>query len=202
MPERRDDQATLAGSLGEAAAPCGIARRSLNRTRPDAPARPPARSRRTLFQKYFLALSVAMVVPLVANGAAEAWFGYRDQRARLDDLLRAEVRGAAARIQGFMDGIRDQLGWTVQLPWSEETAKGQQLTALRLLRQVPAIVDLARVDGEGRERLYLSRLDPNRIGSGIERSGDPAVSGARSAGAWYGPVTYRNRRGEITALKS
>ncbi|MEF2162545.1 cache domain-containing protein, partial [Pseudomonas aeruginosa] len=42
----------------------------------------------------------------------------------------------------------------------------------------------------GRERLYLSRLDPNRIGSGIERSGDPAVSGARSAGVWYGPVTY------------
>jgi len=74
---------------------------------------------RGLFQKYFLVLFLAVVVPLAANGISEAWFGYRDQRARLDQLLGVEARSAASRIQGFLDGITSQLGWLVQLPWTE-----------------------------------------------------------------------------------
>ncbi len=46
------------------------------------------------------------------------------------------------------------------------------------------------VDGDGVERLFVSRIDLNRITSGIDRSRDPAVSGARSARIWYGPVIY------------
>ena len=42
-----------------------------------------ARPRRPLFWKYFLALFVAVIVPLSINGASEAWFGYRDYRDRL-----------------------------------------------------------------------------------------------------------------------
>ena len=76
--------------------------------------------RTSLFKKYFLALFAAVVVPLVIAGGSEAWFGYRDQRARLNDLLDAEARLAAVKIEDFIEGIRDQLGWTVQLPWSEE----------------------------------------------------------------------------------
>src|SRR3954447_732576 len=95
---------------------------------------------RGLFQKYFLVLFLAVVIPLVANGVSEAWFGYRDQRARLGQLLGVEARSAASRIQGFIEGITNQLGWLVQLPWSEEPDERQRIDALRLLRQVPAIV--------------------------------------------------------------
>ena len=35
-----------------------------------------ARARRPLFRKYFLVLFAAVVVPLIASGASEAWFGY------------------------------------------------------------------------------------------------------------------------------
>ncbi len=119
---------------------------------------------RGLFRKYFLVLFLAVVVPLAANGVSEAWFGYRDQRARLDQLLGVEARSAASRIQGFVDGITNQLGWLVQLPWSEEPDERRRIDALRLLRQVPAIVSLTLVDGTGRERLYVSRdwPQPNR----------------------------------------
>ncbi len=51
------------------------------------------------------------MVPLVASGASEAWFGYRDQRAGIGLRLRTEAIGAASRIEGFLDNIRDQLGW-------------------------------------------------------------------------------------------
>ena len=40
-----------------------------------------------LFQKYLLVLFLAVAIPLAVNGIIEAWLGYRDQRARLDQLL-------------------------------------------------------------------------------------------------------------------
>src|SRR5688572_10721067 len=158
--------------------------------RPATESAPPIRTRRSLFRKYFIALFAAVAVPLLVNGASEAWFGYRDQRAQLDGLLGAEARSAAGKIGGFIDGIRDQLGWMVQLPWSAAAEERQRIDALRLLRQVPAIMSLTLVDGAGIERLHVSRVGLNRIGGGADRSGEPAVLGARAARAWYGPVTY------------
>ncbi len=45
------------------------------------------------------------------------------------------------------------------------------------------------VDGNGVERLQVSRVDPDVVDSGIDRTNDPAVVGARSDRIWYGPVT-------------
>src|SRR5215467_14823727 len=104
---------------------------------------------RPLFQKYFAALFVAVVVPLLANGASEAWFGHRDQRAFLTQRLHAEARSAASKIEGFLDDITDQLQWTVQLPWREGVDERHRFDVLRLMRQVPAVVDVTLVDGKG-----------------------------------------------------
>src|SRR5271167_215618 len=148
-----------------------------------------ARPRRLLFQKYLTALFVAVVVPLLANGASEAWFGYRDQREVLTQRLHAEARSAAGKIQGFLDDITDQLQWTVQLPWRDSMDERHRFDVLRLMRQVPAVVEVTLVDGTGAERLHVSRVDPDVVDSGIDRASDPAVLGARSGRIWYGPVT-------------
>ncbi|GEC34269.1 transcriptional regulator [Sinorhizobium fredii USDA 205] len=145
---------------------------------------------RGLFQKYFVVLFLAVVLPLAANGASEAWFSYRDQRARLDQLLGIEARSASAKIQGFLEGITNQLGWLVQLPWSEEPDAQRRVDALRLLHQVPAIVSLTLVDNAGRERLYVSQIGLNRTESRTDRSGEAPVEEARAARIWYGEVSY------------
>jgi adenylate cyclase len=150
----------------------------------------PVVPRTSLFKKYFLALFAAVVVPLLIAGASEAWFGYHDQRDRLNDLLAAEARSAAAKIRDFTDGIRDQLAWTVQLPWSDNVDERRKLDALRLLRQVPAVESLSLIDAAGRERLFVSRIGLNRIEGGDDHSDDPAVMGARSDKIWFGPVTF------------
>ncbi len=151
---------------------------------------PLAVPRTSIFKKYFYALFAATVVPLLIAGGSEAWFGYHDQRARLNDLLNAEARYAAVKIHDFIEGIQDQLGWTVLLPWTEDSGDRHRLDALRLLRQVPAIESLTLVDAGGRERLFVSRIGLNRIQSGDDHSANPAVRGALANRAWFGPVTY------------
>jgi adenylate cyclase len=145
--------------------------------------------RRPLFQKYFTALFIAVVVPLLANGASEAWFGYRDQKEMLSQRLRAEAGSAADKIQTFLDEITGQLQWTVQLPWRDGSDERHRFDVLRLMRQLPAVIEVMLVDGNGVERLQVSRANPDIVNSGIDRTRDQAVEGARSHRIWYGPVT-------------
>ena len=149
------------------------------------------RPRRSLFVKYFVTLFVAVVVPLMLGSATEAWFAFRDNRFDLDEQLRIEARSAAGRIQAFTDGIRDQLGWVVQFPWSVGEDERRRIDGLRLLQQVPAIVSLSLVDGAGTERVFVSRVSRNRTGGSVDMSADPAVIGARANRVWYGPVHYQ-----------
>lgn len=155
------------------------------------PAGAPAKHR-SLFWKYFRALFAAVVAPLMIAGAGEAWFGYRDQRARLNELLDAEARLAAVKIHDFIEGIHEQLGWTVQLPWTDNAGDRRMLDAMRLLRQVPAVESIALIDGTGRERLFVSRIGLNRVEGGEDRSSTAAVTGARVDRVWFGPVTFQN----------
>ena len=143
-----------------------------------------------LFQKYFLVLFLAVVIPLATNGVSEAWFGYRDQRARLTAAGRrgAVRRPPGSRVSSTASPI-SSAGWSSS-PGRDEPDERRRIDALRLLRQVPASSSLTLVDGTGRERLYVSRIGLNRIESRTDRSGDAAVVGARAARSGIGEVSY------------
>ena len=127
---------------------------------------------------------------MAAGGISDAWFSYGDQRAILSALLRSEATSAADKIESFLDGIKVQLGSTVRHAIST-SVKQHRLLAVRAMHQAPGIVSISFVDGTGAEQLHVSRIGSNRTEGGADRSGDPAVVGARSAKIWYGPVTYR-----------
>jgi class 3 adenylate cyclase len=146
--------------------------------------------RRSLFQKYFGALLIGATLPLLASGVIDAWFAYRDQRATLDLLLQTYAISAAARIEKFLEGRRDDLYWALQRDWGAENGDEHRLDVLRVLRQTSAIVSIALIDQTGTERLFVSRVDLDRRSGGVDRSHDPAVAGARDSGTWFGPVTY------------
>jgi adenylate cyclase len=147
------------------------------------------RPRRPLLLKYLTALFAAVVVPLLANAAIEAWFGYSEQRTSISRRLRAEAASSAGKIQAFLDDITNQLQWTVQLPWREGLEERHRFDALRLMRQAPAVVEVMLIDDSGAERLHLSRMAPDIVESKSDRAEDPAVVGARATRLWYGPVT-------------
>ncbi|MEY9183240.1 two-component system NtrC family sensor kinase [Bradyrhizobium sp. USDA 326] len=147
--------------------------------------------RTRLFTKY-VALFVAVVaIALLANGLFEVFFYYREHKASLIRVQHEQAEAAAAKIGQFVKEIESQLGWTTQLPWSGGSIEQRRFDALRLLRQVPAITELAQVDSTGKERLRVSRLAMDALDSGIDLSSDPKFTEAVAHKVYYGPVYFR-----------
>ena len=105
-------------------------------------------------------------VALLSNGIFEVFFYYREHKAALIRIQHEQAEAAAAKIGQFVKEIESQLGWTTQLPWSAASLEQRRFDALRLLRQVPAITELAQVDSTGHERLRVSRLAMDVVDSG------------------------------------
>ena len=85
-------------------------------------------------------------------------------------------------------GPESQIGWTTQLPWSAGTIEQRRFDALRLLRQVPAVNDLALFDASGHEQLRVKRLATDVVGSNLDLSADPKFTEAVAHKVYYGPV--------------
>ncbi len=98
---------------------------------------------------------------------------------------------AAAKITQFIKEIENQVGWTTQLPWSASTLEQRRFDGLRLLRQVPAITELAQLNSTGHEQLHVSRLAMDVVGSQTDYSKDPKFTEAMAHKVYYGPVYFR-----------
>ena len=126
--------------------------------------------RRTLFWKY-VALFVAVTSSaLVINGLVDVWFTVREHRAALFRIQKEQAVSAASKITQFIREIEGQLGWTTHLSWETAALEQRELDGRRLLRQVPAITELALLDNEGREQLRISRQAMDQVGSNTDFS--------------------------------
>ena len=144
-----------------------------------------------LFRKY-VALFVAVVcVALLTNGLFEIWFSYQENKQALTRIQREQAEAAAAKIGQFIKDIEGQIGWTTQLPWTASALEQRRFDALRLLRQVPAITELAQLDSHGKEQLRVSRLAMDAVGVGTDFSKDPKFTEAVAKKVYYGPVYFR-----------
>src|SRR6478609_6586592 len=152
---------------------------------------PIPKTRRRLFAKY-VALFVAVVcVALISNGIFDVFFYYQEHKASLIRIQREQAEAASAKISQFVKEIESQLGWTTQLPWSAGSIEQRRFDALRLLRQVPAITELAQLDATGKERLRVSRLAMDVVASGADFSKELKFTEAVARKVYYGPVYFR-----------
>src|SRR4029077_17567350 len=147
--------------------------------------------RSRLFIKYTVLFVAVIVLALVANGAFEIWFSYQEHKNSLISIQEQQAAAAADKIEEFITQIESQVGWTTQLPWTDGTLDQRRFDALRLLRQVPAITELAQIDAAGREQLKVSRLTMDVVGSGIDYSHKPEFTQAVAHKVYYGPVYFR-----------
>ena len=158
---------------------------------PAATATVPPKTRGSLFRKYVLLFSSIVGAALLANGAVEVWFLYRDHTELLLRVQREQAEAAATKIGQFVKEIEGQLGWTTQLPWSPGALDQRRFDALRLLRQVPAVTELTQIDATGKERLKVSRLAMDAINSQTDLSQEPRFTQAVARRTFHGPVYFR-----------
>ena len=151
----------------------------------------PSIVRSRLFIKYIVLFVAVVGVALVINGAFDIYFSYKEQKTSLIRVQREQAQAAASKIGQFINEIESQVGWTTQLPWSAGTLEQRRFDALRLLRQVPAITELAEIDSTGHEQLRVSRLAMEVVGSGKDVSKEPAFTEAVAHKVYYGPVYFR-----------
>jgi serine phosphatase RsbU (regulator of sigma subunit) len=152
---------------------------------------PAPKTRSRLFIKYVALFVVVVCAALLANGIFEVFFYYQEHKAALIRIQREQAEAAAAKLGQFIREIESQLGWTTHLPWSAGLTEQRQFDALRLLRQVPAITELAQLDATGQERLRVSRLATDVVGSGADFATEPKFTEAVAHKVYYGPVYFR-----------
>src|SRR5436853_7664126 len=126
-----------------------------------------------LFTNYFALFEALVALSQLSNGIFEVFFYYREHKAALIRIQHEQAEAAAAKIGQFIKEIESQLGWTTQLPWSAKSIEDRRFDALRLLKQVPAITELAQVDSTGVERLRVSRLAMDSTSGTVELSKGP-----------------------------
>ena len=164
---------------------------------PSGPAPGASIVRSRLFIKYLVLFFAVVSLALIANGIFDVFFSYKEQKASLVRIQREQAEAAAGKIGQFIGEIESQVGWTTQLPWSAGTLEQRRFDALRLLRQVPAITELAEINSTGHEQLRVSRLAMEVVGSGNDVSKEPAFTEAVAHKVYYGPVYFRR---EIRAV--
>ena len=137
-------------------------------------------ARRSLAARYATLVAGLLSVALLASGTLEAWIAHRDRQSALETLRREKAQSAAAAVSRFIDDVAQNLEWVRLTPprTLEKIQEERRLDYLKLLRLEPAITTLALLDGHGRERLRVSRIETDRIESRIDRSGEPGFSQA------------------------
>jgi two-component system, NtrC family, sensor kinase len=144
-----------------------------------------------LFRKYVALFLAVVFVVLLINGLLEIGFAYQQHKVSLIRIQREQAEAAAAKIGQFIKEIESQLGWTTQLPWSTGTMDQRKFDGSRVLRQVPAITELAQLDATGEEQLRQSKLAMDVQNSHIDFSHEAKFAEAVAKKVYYGPVYFR-----------
>ena len=145
-----------------------------------------------LFRRYFALILALVCGALLISSAIGLYFSYQENKAALASLQQEKAVAAAARIEQFVREIERQLAFAALTQLGEQGDVQRRLEFLKLLRLLPAVTDLARIDAEGRERLAVSRLDMDVVNSGRDRSGEPAFAQAQPGLTWFSPVHFRS----------
>ena len=151
----------------------------------------PKRFRVPLSGKFAVAFVGLVTLVLLINGVVDLSLNFQDAKRTAIEVQREKARGAAERVEAFLSEIESQIGWTTRAEWRRVSAEQQRYDFIRLLRQAPAITEVAYLDPAGREQLRVSRLEPDVVAGGKDFSTAPRFTQALKDKTWFGPVYFR-----------
>jgi signal transduction histidine kinase/DNA-binding response OmpR family regulator len=164
-----------------------------------------------LFRKYVVVLLVLVGGVLIASGLVDLYFSYQETQRAIVRVERAKAIATAARIEQFMMDIERQVRETTQAASDDPAAtrvgrtrlgfreglgaaltEQRELDFLRLLRNVPAVMEISYLDVSGKEQLRVSRMTIDATGSQDDFSRAPIFLEARTGKTYVSPVYLRN----------
>ncbi|MBS0642787.1 MAG: HAMP domain-containing protein [Proteobacteria bacterium] len=154
---------------------------------------PPRRTGRlSLVHKLALAFIGLVALVLLVDGAFDMWLTYHQATRSMVQVQHEKAQAAADRVDEYITDIERQIGWTTRADWARVSPEQRRYDFVRLMRQVPAITEIAYIDATGHEQLRLSRLAADSIGTGTDVSSEPRFREAVANGIWFSPVTFRH----------
>ncbi len=158
-----------------------------------------------LWQTYALSVAGLVTLVLVASGVAQFWLVQRETRNAVEALQALEATKASARIERFIGQTSALLRAALALQDSRHLGNSDtdiQAELYRLMRQSRAIQVLYWIDPRGQERVRISRMAPDRVGVGEDRSQSPEFLHARAEAPWLSPVSFAvNQPRVVMALR-
>ncbi|TFH50724.1 MAG: HAMP domain-containing protein, partial [Lysobacterales bacterium] len=153
-----------------------------------------------LFHKYFLLILALVCGVLLVSGGISVYFSYQENKSALASLQHEKAIAAASRIEQFIRQIEQQLSFAALPQLGAGGIELRRIEFLKLLRQVPAVTDVAQIDATGKELLAVSRLGMDVANSFKGRSQDLSFLGAKPGHIWYGPVHFRKETEPYMAI--
>ena len=146
-----------------------------------------------LFTKYVVLIVALVSFALIASSALGLYFSAKENQAQLVALQREKAIAAATRIELYVKDIEHQMGWTAlpQVGSGASQVDQRRFEYLKLLRQAPAITEVAWLDRTGKEQLRVSRLAMDVVGAGTDYADKAAFKGAASGKVTYSAVYFR-----------
>jgi signal transduction histidine kinase len=152
---------------------------------------PVARHYGRLYRKYLVLILSLVSGALLVSGAISIYFSYQEQQTALGNLQQEKAVAAASRIEQYIRQIERQLAYAALPQLDPSDVELRRIEFLKLLRQVPEVTDIFAIDAEGREQIAVSRLGMDVVGSGKDRSAEPAVRLPKRGTPWFGPVYFK-----------
>jgi len=132
------------------------------------------------------------VLPLLLVGIVSGYLGYTSQRQQALDLERAVAQRVSGQVGAFIQELESTARYTVQ-PWRlKDLDQSQQAQTLHdFVSNQDALDALILVDGNGRERIHVSR---DRVTPwtelGDRSASDEFVIPTTTGETYFGPVWY------------
>ena len=146
-----------------------------------------------LRRRYFWFLGGFVTLLLLLTSAPDAYFAFRDNKENIAQLQSAEARLAANRVTNFLEYQERLLADVDRLPWASGvlTEADRVSEYERLMKLVPAIMEIEHIEASGLRAMRVSRTDPNRIGVAPSQAAASAAREAKGLGKWYSPTYLR-----------
>jgi signal transduction histidine kinase len=145
-----------------------------------------------LLRRTFLVSFLLVSVGLIASGALELFFSYRENIEALGELQREMAQGAAFKIQLFVDDIEKTMRASTQTQGivTNGITSDFRFELIKLLKVSPAITEVVAVGNSGREEIKVSRVRTTLPDDLKDRSADQSLIKARGGKSSFSKVYF------------